>query len=121
MANIDITDLLVDPDFVDQLSLITRKPSVNSYGENYLEETTLDSVGSIQPADYKTLMRLPEALQKEDVSSFWFKGEIIATADCRYPSLLVFRGKRYQVRQIADWTNWGQGWCEGICVAEKPS
>lgn len=121
MAQIDITELLTDPDFVDFISLITRKPTVNTLGENTVQEVELKSVGSVQPADYKTLKRLPEALQNENVSSFWFKGEIIATADCRYPSILVFKGKRYLVRQVADWTNWGAGWCEGVCVAELPA
>jgi len=121
VGQIDVTDVLSDPDFVDPIQLVTRVPTVNGYGENTLVETTLTSVGSVQPASGRTLQRLPEALRVANVSSFWFKGEIIATAPSRYPSILVFRGKRYQVQVVFDWTNWGAGWCEGTCVQEAPA
>lgn len=121
MAQIDVSELFTDPDFVDEMTLITRVSLVNSQGENIIQESAKVSVGSVQPADYRTLKRLPDGLQNENVMSFWFKGEIITTAAGRYPSILLFKGKRFQVQQVQDWTNWGQGWCEGICVAEKPA
>lgn len=121
MALVDVTELLTDPDFVDEIKLISRTATVNSRGENILSETTINSVGSVQPIGAKTLMRLPEALRVENISTFWFKGEITATAPGKYASILVFRGKRYQVQTVFDWSNWGAGWCEGTCVAELPS
>lgn len=120
MAQIDITDLLTDPDFVDEMVMITRSAIVDTLGQNLIVETTQNSVGSVQPADYKTLKRLPDGLQNEDIYSFWFKGEIVTTNNCKYPSIINFRNRRYQVQQVADWTMWGAGWCEGICIAEKP-
>mgnify|MGYP003425401811 CR=1 FL=1 len=121
MAQIDVSELMTDPDFVDKIQVITRTPAVNSLGENFIREVTTDSVGSVQPADYKTMKRLPEALQNENVSSFWVKGQILTTEDCKYPSILVFRKKRYQIERVADWSNFGAGYCEGICIAEKPA
>lgn len=121
MAQIDITGLLSDPDFVDHISLVSRKPSVNSFGENTLKETKLDSIGSVQPASGKVLQRLPEALRVANVSSFWFKGQIVVSEPGKYTDILIFKGTRYQVQSVMDWANWGQGWCEGLCIAEVPS
>lgn len=121
MAQVNVTELLSDPDFVDVIQLITRVPKVNSLGENLLEETVLTSIGSVQPASGRAIMRLPEALRVANISSFWFKGTIIATAPGKYSSILTFKGQRYQVQTVLDWTNWGAGWCEGTCVAEVPS
>lgn len=123
MAQIDVSELMTDPEFVDTILVVTRKSAVNSLGENFISEVTRKSVGSVQPADYKTLKRLPEALQNENVSSFWVKGDQIkTTGDCgQYPSVLVFKGQRYQVKQVADWSHFGEGFCEGICVWEKPA
>jgi galactose-6-phosphate isomerase len=118
MAQIDVTELLCDPDFVDEISLITRKPSVNLYGELSVEETVTDSIGSVQPASGKVLQRLPEAMRLNDMSTFWFKGQIIASEPGKYASILVFKGKRYQVQSIQDWSNFGAGYTEGLCVAE---
>ena len=119
MAQIDVVELFTDPDFVDDIVLIRRSAAVSTLGENFIKETRFNSVGSIQPTDGKTLKRLPQSLQNENVSTFWFQGEIGDTDSCKYPSILVFKGRRYQIRQVMDWTNWGGGWCEGICVQEK--
>jgi hypothetical protein len=121
MAQIDVSDLLSDPDFVDPIQVITRRPSVNSLGENYLKETTLNSIGSVQPASFKTVQKLPEAMRVANVSSFWFKGKIQASAPGVYSSILVFHGIRYQVQTVADYSNFGAGYTEGTCVAEKPT
>jgi len=121
MAQIDVTELLTDPDFVDEMQVITRYPYVNSLGENSIKEVNSYSVGSVQPADYKTLKRLSDALQDEDIYSFWFKGPIVTTETGKYSSIILFKNKRFQVKQVADWSNWGAGWVEGICVAERPA
>lgn len=121
MAQVDVSELLVDPDFVDPIQLVTRRDQVDYLGENYLEETVLNSFGSIQPASGKTISRLPEMLRVANVSSFWFKGDIVVTSDTKYPSILVFKGRRYQVQIVFDWSNWGAGWTEGTCVAERPA
>lgn len=121
MAIVDVTDLLNDIDFVDQMSLITRVPTVNAMGENVLVETTLDSYGSIQAASGRVIDRLPDLLRVANLSSFWFKGTIVASSTGKYPSILVFKGQRYQVKHVFDWTNYGAGWCEGACVMEVPA
>lgn len=121
MSRIDITELLTDPDFVDEMTVITRYPRVNSKGENLLNEKQVISVGSVQPASGKTVFKLPEEFRVANVSEFYFKGAIIATAPGKYSSIIVFKGQRFQVQTVADWTNWGAGWTEGTCVAEVPA
>lgn len=121
MAQIDITELLTDPDFVDPIVIISRFSLVNDFGENVLTESPFKSVGSVQPADSKTIERLPEALQSADVRSFWVKGEISSGGKNKYPDIIFFRGQRFQVQSAAPWLNWGAGWSHGVCVGEKPS
>lgn len=121
MAQVDVTELLSDPDFVDDISLINRVPRVNSLGESIIVDSTINSIGSVQPASGKTLARLPDALRLANVSSFWFKGAITASSPGKYSSQLVFKGVIYEVQTVQDWSNWGEGWCEGTCVAEPPA
>lgn len=123
MAQIDVSELMADPDFVDAAAIIRRKPTVDAFGQNQLTETCFPTVASVQPISGRTLQRIPESLRVANQSSFWVRGEIIASSStgARYPDLISFKGKRYQVQMVFDWTNWGSGWSEGICVAEKPS
>ena len=94
---------------------------MNGLGENVVTETCIESFGTVQPASGRVLQRLPDELRVANVASFWFKGEIVASDFKQYPSILVFNGKRYQVQIVFDWGNWGGGYTEGVCVAEKPS
>lgn len=121
MAQLDVSELMSDPDFIDPIQIITRVPSVDSLGQNHFTETVLATVGSVQPASYRTVQKLPEAFRLANVSSFWVKGVIVASAPGKYSSVLVFRGASYQVQTVADWSNFGEGYCEGTCVAEVPS
>lgn len=121
MANVDVTDLLSDPEFTDSMSIVHRVSTVDSYGQNSLAETTVVTIGSIQPISGKALQRLPEALRVANLRTFWVKGEIISDGTAQYPDILVFAGKRYQVQNTNDWTNFGGGWTEGTAVAEKPT
>lgn len=121
MAQVDVTELLSDPDFVDKIQLVNRKAQTNGLGENVVIEEIVNTIGSVQPASGKTLARLPEALRVGDVSSFWVKAEIIASAPGKYTSQLTFRGRRYNVQTVLDWANFGAGWCEGTCIVQVPS
>lgn len=118
---IDVSEILHDPDFVDKMSVITRKTKTNARGENVLEECPVESIGSVQPANGRTIAKLPEEFRVANVSSFWYQGAIIASAPGKYSSIIVYRGLRYQVQTVFDWTAYGAGWCEGTCVAEVPA
>ena len=119
MGAIDISDVLCDPDMVDPIIHIYRSSCVNSLGQNELTEQGTPTFGSVQSVSGKTLQRIPEAFRVVGVMSFWIKGKIITDGRGRYPDVLVFRGDRYLVQVVFDWTNWGQGWCEGTCVRER--
>lgn len=121
MANVDVSELLSDPDFVDPIQVITRFPRINSYGEQSVSESVIDTYGSVQPANYRTIQKLPEGMRVANVCSFFFKGRIVASEPGKYASVLVFRGERYQVQTVGDWSNFGNGYTEGTCVAEVPA
>ncbi len=121
MANVNVVELLNDPDFIDPIQLVDRRPRINNLGENILTEITENSFGSVQPASGRAIQRLPELLRVANMSSFWFKGTIVASAPGKYASVLIFKKTRYQIITVFDWTNWGEGWCEGLAVAEVPS
>lgn len=121
MAQLDVSELLLDPVFVDSLTLITRTATVNTKGENIISESSVTTVGSVQPASNKQIQRLPEALRVSDVRSFFIKAEIVTDGTGKYPAVISFGGKRFQVLTSAPWLNFGAGWNEGVCVAEPPS
>ena len=121
MARIDVSEILNDPDLVDPIQIIDRLPRVNSFGESSLQEFPRLTVGSVQPASSRAVLRLPEALRVENLMSFWVKGKIVASESGKYTSVILFNGQRFNVQAVFDWSNWGNGWCEGVCKAEVPA
>ena len=119
--NIDVSELLLDPDFVDNIVHVSRAPIVNNKGENVLKESSINTIGCVQPASGKAIFRLPEALKVGNISEFWFRGKIVASQPGKYSDILVFKGLRYQVQTVLDFSNWGEGFCEGTCIAEVPA
>jgi hypothetical protein len=118
MALIDITELLTDPDYASPIAIVTRVPSVNFLGENYLNETTKMTWGCVEPANGKSISRLPESLRVSNLMSFWIRGVIVTSEPEQYPAILLFKGNRFQVKIVFDWSGWGSGWSEGLCVAQ---
>lgn len=122
MALIDVSDLLLDPDFVDPVMVIRRTVTISAYGENTIvESSTINTYASVQPADFKQIQRLPQSLQLADVRSFFIKLEVVQDSSGDYPDIFVWLGQRYQVQTSAPWLNFGAGWNEAVCVREKPS
>lgn len=121
MSKVDVSDLLSDPEFVDNVILINRTPRINGKGENTLVDQATNTIGSVQPISGRTMMKVPETMRAENLSSFWLRATIIAVAPGKYSSILVFKGFRFQVRHVYDWSVWGEGFTEGLCVAEVPA
>lgn len=121
MARIDVSELMIDPDFVDPVVLVHRTPTVTNLGENTLTELKVATVGSVQPASGQTILRLPDAMRVGDVNSFWVKGEIVSDGSNEYPDLIQFQGVSYAVQTVNNWTNWGGGWSVGTCIRQRIS
>lgn len=118
---LDVTELMSDPDFVGEMTQVSRVSRANEHGENIITECKVNTVGSVQPADGRMIERLPEAERIGNFMSFWMKGTIVASAPGKYTDILVFQGQRFQVKTVFDWSTWGSGWCEGLCVAGVPA
>lgn len=122
MGQIDVSDIVNDADFTDPMTLIHRLATVNDKGENVLvNQAEICTFGVIQPASGKAIQRLPEAMRVANISTFWLKATIKPDGNGLYSDIIVYKGQRYAVQTVLDYTNWGQGWTEGTCVMEKPT
>jgi hypothetical protein len=119
-TTLDVTELLGDPDFVSPLVHVTQTSKVNGQGRNVLTQCQTPTVGSVYPATGRTISRLPESMRVANLSEFVIKGKI-ATAgpNGQYSDQIIFEGLTYQVQTVNDYSNWGQGFSQGTCIAQK--
>lgn len=121
MALIDVSFLLSDPDFTDTATLITRAMTVNEWGEGETQESSVQITAVIQPATGKDLERLPEGAKLHETIRVWYRGELLPERENGYADIVVWKGKRYQVKTADPWDNYGAGYWRALCVMEGAS
>ena len=121
MSKLDVSELLLDPDFVDNIVQIKRTTQVTGKGQNITTETRVNTIGCVTPASGKTILRMPEDFRVADVYEFFLRGTITASAPGKYSDVLVFKGFRYNVQLVFDYSNWGAGYCQGTCIKQVPA
>jgi len=121
MARIDVSELMVDPDFIMNFTIIRRVPTINTYGENSLTETPVSAVGSIQAATAETAKRLPDGVQLSKFKTIFTKAVILADSAGNYPDQIEWKSQRYNVFQVTPWEDFGAGWYMVDCELQKAS
>lgn len=119
MAQIDVSELLDDPDFTDSATLIRRAAAVNEYGETVLTETSTTIAAVIQDGDPEVLARLPDGARWSDYIRVYYRGVLAAESPDGYADIIVFNGRRFIVRTVDEsFSNWGAGFTMAHCVTE---
>lgn len=115
MPLIDVTDVLSDPDFVDDFTVIRSTRTVDQHGHAIDLPGQFYTFGSIQPTNGNTLMLLPEAERVGSFITIYTMFPLISLSDTTAPDRIIWHNKTYQVKMLNDWTDYGQGWVRAIC------
>lgn len=119
MALIDVSPLIVDPDFCDRLTLIKRAAVINQYGEMILSETPISIIGVVQDISPEVLKRMPDDAQLWDGITVWYRGRLEAQSPGGYCDVILWNGYRYLVKFVNEqFMNYSSGWTEALCAKE---
>lgn len=119
MAQIDVSDLLLDADFAEDITLIRRASAVNAYGENVLAESSQTITAVVQSGDKEMLARLPDSARLSSYITVYYRGILTAETPGGYADIIVYSGKRYIVHTVDEsYSNWGAGFTSALCVLE---
>ncbi len=119
MGNIDVSSLLIDVDFTNTVTLVTRSASVNSDGLNVMSETQVDIDVVVTNLGKNQLEALPEGVRVTDAIAVYYRGEIRNEVLGGYADVIVFNGQRYKaVSQLENWMHMGVGFTATLCVRE---
>jgi len=118
MALVDVTELLEDPDFLDDITVIRRPYTINAYGENVLSEVTYTMQASVQAGSGQLLKRLPDFAQFTDAITVYAKFDFQAASPNGYADLVIWNSKRYNIKVPSDYMNYGDGYTMAIATIE---
>lgn len=123
MANIDVTELLTDPDFSDAIDVTRRVQTVGVDGVAVIAPTpVLGVVAVVQPGGKDALVRVPDAGNPDDWIVAYTTQQLVAhdLAAGRYGDLLTWRGREYQVALVDDWSNYGANYVKALARLVLP-
>lgn len=125
MARIDVSSLLVDPDFTDTIVLIRRTITVNQWGETEVTEDTGTSIIAVVQADVSENLDFePAGAKLMDFIKVYYRGRLIVQTSLgnAYSDIVVYDGRRYQIQDVREnFMNTGRGWTMALCQLETAS
>lgn len=118
MAKIDVSEVLDDPDFQDNITVIRRASVVGTNGRNAIVEIPSIIMAVVQAGSSETLKRLPDYAALSDTLTVYARYKFIAYSDGQYSDIVLWNGRRYGVQVVSDHTNWGDGYARADCLIE---
>lgn len=120
MADLDVSELISDPDFCDLVKLIRRTADTNDKGRNVVvEDTPLDVLMVVQGLKAIDFQRFPDLAELNGVKSFWYSGILLDETETQYSDIIIYNGLRYQIHQIdEDFRNYGNGFMKAFGALE---
>jgi hypothetical protein len=119
MATIDVTEVLFDPDFVDEF-VVTRRVEVVS-GQGRVNVTT--TVVTPNPVGVVTATTPADLQRRDDLQSLGRSVNVVTTFRLRgpgpghQPDLLGIDGVTYTVVEVLPYTRFGPGFVEARAVS----
>lgn len=96
---------------------MTRTADLSGRAETATEE--IAATGVIQPSKGEDLDRLEESDRGDQAVTVWTSTPLTSGTETNLPDEIEWRGTRYMVRHVADWEDYGKGFCRAICVAQS--
>ena len=121
MAELDVTEILSDPDLVDDIIVIRSVRSVGMNGIVTDTPGTFFTFGSLQPTPASTLRMLPESVRINGFITVVSPFRFVPLTDTTAPDQVIWHNKTYRCRSCEDWTDWGLGMTISVLELTLPT
>lgn len=112
MPLLDVSDVLLDPDFADTVTVYRQAVTVASTGRSTKVETTSTISAVVTPDRWATLQRQAEGANVSETITVITQFRLTAMVGDQDADEIVWNGKRYVVIAVGDCTRYGAGFVE---------
>lgn len=122
MALLDVSEVIRDPLFTSPVTLIHRIESYDENGNPVWTDADQAEVMAVVTSDMKSLERLPDALRREGtiLVRFMIDDAPEGFSGGGYDAV-IWRGRRFVVKDTADYSQFGKGFLRLTCWPEEIS
>jgi hypothetical protein len=126
MPDLDVTDLLCDPDLTDRFTVLRRTQGNGPNGVNVVTVVGTHCVrGYVGPAGNNALERLPDfqfmSKTVEVKTTFKLRGPAESRGTSYAPDLVAWpitNGDTFVVADVQDWSRFGAGFVSAVCISQ---
>ena len=116
MSKIDVSDVLLDPDFMDKGLVCERiAQTIDSHGRASNTTTNTPFTGVVTSGAGDKLNRTAEGDRTSGNITIHTRFELIAGSGSTPADVIQWQGRRYTVTLVSDWSNWGRGFYAVSC------
>lgn len=115
MPDIDVSELLVDPDFVDNFQISRTQSAVGNDGRAHQSAAVVfDVEGVVVPKGTK-LVQIEEGQRLESVIEVYVAFQLTAGQDTVSPDIIKWGMRSFRVVAVEDWSRYGEGFVKATC------
>ncbi len=119
MALLDVSEVITDPLFTSPVRLVGTLEGSDENGNPIWQDQESAEVMAVVTSDTKTIERLPDALQRAGTILVRFMvGDAPADFEGKGYDRVEWRGKRFVIKDCADYSQFGQGFYRLTCWPE---
>lgn len=115
MPNLDVSDVLDDPDFMTSFTVRRTTQTVNSYGETVETTTTSTQTGVVFPTSGKELLRNSDGENIGGDVMVVTKYLLTSGQDNVEADIVIWGGHEWTVMRTKDYSEYGQGFIQANC------
>lgn len=122
MAQLDVSEVILDPLFTSPITLIKSSQSFDENGSPIWTDEESETVEAVVTADMKAIERLPDGLRREGTILVRVHFSLLPEGfqGGGYDAV-VWQGMRFAVKDTADYRQFGQGFLRMVCHPEEVS
>jgi len=110
MAEIDVSEVLQDPDFLNSFTFIRSVETVDANGRPVFAQTLLSAIGVIQPASGRAMELTPDATRTSEMLEIWTQVGLQEATEETAADIVIWENKHFVPVRNDDFDNWGQGY-----------
>lgn len=115
MPDLDVSDILLDPDFCEQISVIRNVQIVDAHGRAQQTPTTIQIYAVVTQGSMLPMERAQELTLAREVITVHSQTRLLASATGRQADIVVWKGSNFVVKKQSDWSQYGNGFTAAEC------
>lgn len=120
MATLDVSGIIDDPEFADEVIVVRRATIVDEFGLAQPSEEIYSSViAVVTPASGESIDKLPEALRASGAMECFTRFRLMGPSEGGPGDEIQWQGETYFIGNLDRYLNFGEGFCHAVLIRKE--